>query len=67
MDLFTDIFGDLWDPKKRIFFGYLFLSLLIAGLWLVAIKRTGLRDSLRKLFDRGCFSPPRPRRTTRSL
>lgn len=55
MDLFTDIFGDLWDPKKRIFFGYLFLSLLIAGLWLVAIKRTGLRDSLRKLFDRGVF------------
>ncbi|WP_412565631.1 sterol desaturase family protein [Thalassobius sp. MITS945101] len=55
MEYFTEVFGDFWDPKKRIFFGYLFLSLLLAGLWLVFVKREGLRRTFAQLFDRKVF------------
>lgn len=52
MDYFSDIFGDLWDPKKRIFFGYLLLSLLLAALWLLAVKRHSLRQTWAALFNK---------------
>jgi sterol desaturase/sphingolipid hydroxylase (fatty acid hydroxylase superfamily) len=55
MDVFADIFGDFWDPKKRIFFGYLFLSLVIGAVWLVAVKHKTLRASLAQIFDRRVF------------
>ncbi|MEM7303288.1 MAG: sterol desaturase family protein [Pseudomonadota bacterium] len=58
MDFFNQIaivFVDFADPGKRIFVGYLFLSLLIAFLWLIFIKRTSLSKASSRLFDRRVF------------
>ncbi len=55
IDILSDIFGHFWDPKKRVFFGYLFLSIIIALLWLVAIKGSDLKEALGKLFNRGTW------------
>ena len=49
------VFSDFADPKKRIFVGYLFLSLLIALGWLVFLRREGAKAALRKTFDRKVF------------
>ncbi|SHH41136.1 Sterol desaturase/sphingolipid hydroxylase, fatty acid hydroxylase superfamily [Cognatiyoonia sediminum] len=48
----SSVFGDFINPKKRIFLGYLLLSLLIALLWLVTVKRTNLTNALARIFDR---------------
>lgn len=58
MDYFSEVFGDFWDPKKRIFFGYLILSLAIGLVWLVAVKHKSLRASLAQVFDRQVFLSP---------
>ncbi|MCP4822364.1 MAG: sterol desaturase family protein [Shimia sp.] len=58
MDLaqtFSTVFTDFADPKKRIFVGYLALSLLIAVLWLLIIKRQSIRTTLKRVFDRDVF------------
>jgi hypothetical protein len=58
MDLaqtFSTVFTDFADPKKRIFFGYLALSLLIAVLWLFIIKRQSIRTTLKRVFDHDVF------------
>ncbi|MCG7622771.1 sterol desaturase family protein [Epibacterium sp. Ofav1-8] len=47
-----DVFSDFHDPKKRIFVGYLLAAILIALLWLVAVRRCSFRDALQKVFDR---------------
>lgn len=55
MDLFDQIaavFADFANPKKRVFFGYLALSVLIALTWLVCIRKTPLRAALGRVFDR---------------
>jgi sterol desaturase/sphingolipid hydroxylase (fatty acid hydroxylase superfamily) len=55
MDLLTplsDIFGDFIDPKKRVFAGYLALSVVLALLWLVWADRLGVRAALARIFDR---------------
>ncbi|MCT4555762.1 MAG: sterol desaturase family protein [Pelagimonas sp.] len=55
MDLLTslgDIFGDFIDPKKRVFAGYLALSVVLALLWLVWADRMGARAALARIFDR---------------
>lgn len=49
------VFGDFWDPKKRVFVGYLALSVLIALIWLVAIKHIAPRSALARIFDRKVF------------
>ncbi len=54
-DQFNEIFGDFWDPKKRVFFGYLALSLLIALGWMTLLKRTSLKAALARIFDRRVF------------
>lgn len=58
MDFFgylNTVFSDFGDPRKRIFVGYLFLSLLIALIWLVLVRRTRLSQALAKVFDRKVF------------
>lgn len=49
------IFADFWDPKKRVFFGYLGLSFLIGFLWLVFVKRQDLRAAWAKICDPSVF------------
>ncbi|MEM7058153.1 MAG: sterol desaturase family protein [Pseudomonadota bacterium] len=55
VDHIASIFSDFTNPKKRVFVGYLFLSLLIALLWLIFIKRMAIGAAVRKFFDRGVF------------
>ncbi len=43
------------DPKKRIYFGYLFCSLIIAFGWLKICKKLSLIESFRKVFDKKIF------------
>ena len=58
MDFLTDItalFADFANPKKRVFVGYLLISVLIALLWLVALRKTPLRAALARIFDKRVF------------
>ena len=58
MDLlgnFVSLFSDFSNPRKRIFIGYLLLSVLIAFLWLVIIKRQSLHGSFKAIFNRKVF------------
>ncbi len=57
-DYITTLYADFIDPKKRVFIGYLLLSLLIAFAWMIALRRTPLRESLAKIFDRKVFFSP---------
>lgn len=41
-----------FNPQKRIFWGYLLSSLLIALLWLRLVQKINLRSSAIKIFDR---------------
>lgn len=54
-EYFTTVFSDFADPRKRVFVGYLGLSLLIALIWLVVVRRNGLRAALARVFDRRVF------------
>ena len=57
-DQIGSVFADFSNPKKRIFVGYLFLTVLIALVWLVAVRRSSIRAALREVFDRKIlFSP----------
>ena len=47
-----DIFHHFVDPKKRVFLGYILLSIAIALFWLVFFKKKGLRAALFKVFDK---------------
>lgn len=49
------LFSDFANPKKRIFFGYLALSVLIALGWLTLIRKTSTAEALRRIFDRRVF------------
>ena len=58
MDLLTDItslFSDFANPKKRVFVGYLVLSVVIALIWLVVLRKTPIRKALSSVFDRKVF------------
>ncbi|MDA7963675.1 sterol desaturase family protein [Ruegeria sp.] len=54
----ANVFADVSNPKKRIFFGYLLLTILIALVWLVAVRRSSFKRALGQVFDRKIlFSP----------
>ena len=40
------------DPRKRVFLGYIFLSIIIAFCWLIFFKKFNFYQSLRKIFDK---------------
>ena len=48
----TDVFSDFADPKKRIFVGYFALSLALAFVWLIVLRRKDSKGALRKIFDK---------------
>ena len=54
-EVFNSFLSDFVDPKKRIFLGYLILSLVIAYLWLVVIRRTSLKKAHFQIFNRKVF------------
>ncbi len=51
----ASVFVDFTDPRKRVFVGYLFLSLLIALCWLIFCKRTSVKSAIARVFDRKVF------------
>lgn len=55
IEYFTTIFSDFGNPAKRIFVGYLFLSLLLALAWLIFIRKERFSKSVKTVFDRKIF------------
>ena len=52
LEYIGDIFHHFVDPKKRVFLGYIVLSIVIALLWLVFFKKKGLKSAFFKVFDK---------------
>ena len=52
LEYIGDIFHHFVDPKKRVFLGYIVLSIAIALLWLVFFKKKGLKSAIFKVFDK---------------
>ena len=51
-DFASNIFEHFIDPRKRVFVGYLAVSIIIALLWLVFFKRKNFRNSLNFIFSK---------------
>ena len=54
-DLFYDVFEHFSDPKKRVCIGYVFISIGIAFLWLIVLKKLSVRQAFWKVFDKKVF------------
>ncbi|MCH2078502.1 MAG: sterol desaturase family protein [Rhodobacteraceae bacterium] len=55
MEFFNEVIGlfsDFANPKKRVFLGYLGISLLIAFAWLIFYHKTNIRGAIARIFDR---------------
>ena len=52
LEYISDIFHHFVDPKKRVFLGYIILSIAIALFWLVFFKKKGLKAAFFKVFDK---------------
>ena len=55
IDQILSLFSDFANPKKRVFIGYLFLSILIAFAWLIIFHKINIRTALARIFDRKVF------------
>ena len=55
LEFVYSIFSDFLNPKKRVFAGYLFLSVAIAFLWMIFIRRKKLANTISAIFDRKVF------------
>ena len=52
LEYIGEIFHHFVDPKKRVFLGYIALSVAIALFWLVFFKKKGLKSAIFKVFDK---------------
>ena len=50
--LFLDSLYEFFNPKKRIFIGYLLIAIFIAAFWLVYFRKLNLREAINKIFDK---------------
>ena len=50
--LFLDSLYEFFNPKKRIFIGYLLIAIFIAAFWLVYFRKLNLREAIKKIFDK---------------
>lgn len=55
LDQIPAFFADFTNPKKRIFLGYLLLTVVLALVWLMAARGRGFRSALYEIFDRRVF------------
>ena len=55
IESFFSLFSDFVEPKKRVFVGYLLLSVFIALLWLIFIKRLSIQKAFATILDRKIF------------
>ena len=49
------IYENFFDPKKRVFVGYLFSAIIISILWLCIVKKNTLIQCFHKIFDKKIF------------
>ena len=49
------IYENFFDPKKRVFVGYLFSAIIISFLWLCIVKKNTLTQCFHKIFDKKIF------------
>lgn len=54
-DIVLSVFSDFVDPKKRVFAGYLALSVVIAFVWLLFVRRKNIAQAKTKVFDKQIF------------
>ncbi|MCV6547215.1 MAG: sterol desaturase family protein [Cohaesibacter sp.] len=54
-DILWSVFSDFANPKKRVFAGYLLLSLIIAFGWLLFVRREKLSKAVAKILDKKVF------------
>ena len=52
IDFFSTITEHFTDPRKRVFLGYIFLSIVIALIWLLAKKNLSLKEALKYVFNK---------------
>ena len=52
LEYIGDIFHHFVDPKKRVFLGYILLSVAIAFLWLIFFRKKGLKSAFFQVFDK---------------
>ena len=52
IDFFITITEHFSDPRKRIFLGYIVLSIIIALIWLLTKKKLSLKESLKYVFNK---------------
>ena len=55
LDQLYFFFSDFVEPRKRVFAGYLLLSVFIALAWLILIKRVKISSAVARIFDRKVF------------
>ena len=53
--ILDNFLSDFIDPKKRIFLGYLGLSIIIAYTWLILVRQNPLRIAHYQIFNRKVF------------
>ncbi|MEO0568590.1 MAG: sterol desaturase family protein [Pseudomonadota bacterium] len=51
LDQILGLFSDFTNPKKRVFAGYLGISVVIALAWLIFVHKTSWRTGLARIFD----------------
>ena len=52
LELFqADIIGQFFNPKRRLFWGYLLTALLISVLWLCLLRRNNIRQAFETIFS----------------
>ena len=52
IDFFSTIAEHFSDPRKRVFLGYIFLSFVIALIWLLAKKKLSFKEALKYVFNK---------------
>ena len=53
--IFAEIFEHFFDPKKRVFFGYLLVSIFLAIGWLIFFRNNSFKKAIVKIFDGKIF------------
>ena len=53
--IFDTIYENFFDPRKRVFVGYLFSAIVIAFLWLCVVKKKTLKECFYKIFDKNIY------------
>ncbi len=54
-DSIISLFSDFINPKKRVFIGYLLLSIGLAFVWLMLARKLSSHSASRKIFDLNIF------------